>query len=128
MNKRIILKLLLKIANKYSNIIGKIFLNFNCDKFIPQVDLNRFNLKFPCECKLILCDKECEKKYFQNFSSLIENNPFVNEFSIQCPKCKKEFSISNLIDFSLLINEKLNNNSLKESLKKKLKKYLMNIV
>ena len=103
---------------------------FNCDKFIPQVDLNRFNLKFPCECKLILCDKECEKKYFQNFSSLIENNPFVNEFSIECPKCKKEFSISNLIDFSLLINEKLNNNSLKESLKKKLKKifdeYCMN--
>ena len=90
---------------------------FKCGKFIPKSDLNKFNIKLPCNCILILCNENCENNYFKEFGSLIESFPLLEKgYNIKCPKCQKDFSLNELIEFSLSIN----NQFLKESLKKKL--------
>ena len=91
---------------------------FKCSKLIPKSDFNKFNIKFPCNCKLLFCNEECENNYLKEFGSLIENFPLLEkDYNINCPKCQKSFTLNELIEFS----KSVNNQFLKESLKKKLK-------
>ena len=103
----------------------------NCTKLLPQSDIDKYNIFLPCKCRLMYCNNDCLNAFIKNFSSLIENCPLIgNQFIIQCPKCNNQFSRLNLIEFTSELNEKLNDNILKEALKKKLlnlfKNYCMN--
>ena len=101
----------------------------NCNKLLPQSDIDKYNIFLPCKCRLMYCNNECLNTFIKNFSSLIENCPLIgNEFIIQCPKCNNQFSRLNLIEFTSELNEKLNDNILKEVLKKKIVKCIQKLL
>ena len=99
---------------------------FKCGKLIPQSDLNKFNIKLPCNCKLILCNEDCENNYLKEFGSLIESFPLLEKgYNIKCPKCQKDFSLNELIEFSNSINNQFLNESMKKKLNMLFNEYCM---
>ena len=107
--------LLEEIKNKIDNHISCIL----CNKLIPISDIEKFDTLLPCGCKFVVCNKECQFQFIKNIAQFIENCPIIqNDCCFKCPKCKKDFSRIDLIEFAYLVYEKFHICCLKDSLKK----------
>ncbi len=107
--------LLEKMKDKIDNHISCI----SCNKLIPKSDNDKYDILLPCGCKFLVCNNECQNQFIKNIKEFIEECPIIkNDCCFKCPKCKKDFTRKDLIEFADLVFEKLHNSSLKDSLKK----------
>ena len=107
--------LLEKIKDKIENHISCI----SCNKLIPKSEIEKFDTLLPCGCKFMVCNIECQNQFIKNIKDFIEECPIIqNDCCFKCPKCKKDYSRKDLIEFAYVVLEKFHNNSLKDSLKK----------